>query len=315
LQSRIFSLNKDHGFKNKLMSLEDAISLISNGDTVAIGGTVITRDPFGAIWQIIKSEKRNLTVVRTMMSFEGIILAVSGVAKKLITSWIAIAGPFGVSKAFSELLASKKIDFEEWSHMGILLRFYAGAIGIPFIPTYTMIGSDILNKLNLKVMESPYGGGKVVLIPAIIPDVAVIHVQRADRFGNAQILGMPIQDKEIALASKKVIITAEEIVSEEYIRRNPEATDIPHFAVDAVVKLPLGAYPTECQGYYESDLNFLENLSRYDKEKGVEGINEFIEKYIYGKNDFNDFLKTVDPRELISIMYSMKELINGDNLI
>ncbi|MEM3858723.1 MAG: CoA-transferase, partial [Candidatus Micrarchaeaceae archaeon] len=251
-----------------------------------------------------------LKVVRTMMSFEAEFLATSGAANKLITSWVAIAGPLGISRKISSMTASGKIEFEEWSHMGILLRFLAGSMGVPFLPTYTMLGSDLVKGLNVKQIESPFDGEKVLLVPAINPDVSIIHVQRADQNGNAQILGMPIQDREIALSAKKVIITAEEIVSEDYIRQHPSETTIPHFAVDAVVEAPFGAYPTECQGFYEADIGYLSTIASADRAEG--GIEKMIDEIIYKKESFMDFLNTIKPETLIRLGMTMRLLTNGD---
>ena len=225
---------------------------------------------------------------------------------------MSIAGPLGISKTLSDVLNREEIELEEWSHMGILNRFLAGSMGIPFIPTYTMIGSDLVKKLPVKYINCPFTGDKLCLVPAINPDVAIIHVQRADEYGNAEILGMPIQDKEIALSAKKVIISAEEIVSNDYIRDKPWRTLIPHFVVDAVVHAPFGAYPTECQGYYEADIDYLSRLATIDKTEGEKGIFNFINDSIYNRDSFYEFINSISSSQIIKRISVMKELMRGE---
>ncbi|MCL4340083.1 MAG: CoA transferase subunit A [Thaumarchaeota archaeon] len=302
---------KDHGLRDKLMDFEGAMRLINDGDLVALGGTVITRDPVAAIWHIIRSKKRDLRVARTMMSFEAELLAVSGVASKFITSWMAIAGPLGVSKVISGLVNEGRVKLEEWSHMGILSRFQAGSMGLPFIPTFTMMGSDIIKGLPVKEMNCPFTGQRLCLVPAINPSVAIIHVQMADRYGNSQIIGMPIQDKEIALSASKVIITTEEVVDIDYIRRNSSKTTIPHFVVDAVVEAPFGAFPTECQGYYEADIDYLSYIAKADRD-GEGGIAKLLDEIIYSRKDFNEFIDSMSTAQMVKTMMNMKRLSRGD---
>ena len=136
--------------------------------------------------------------------------------------------------------------------MAMGLRFRAGAMGVPFLPMRSMLGSDVIAQLpDTRVIDCPFTGEKLVLVPALNPDVALIHVQRCDPYGNAQIDGLPFMDLDIAMAANRVILTTERIVSNDQIRRRPDRTKIPFFAVDAVVEVPFGSAPHECYGLYE----------------------------------------------------------------
>ena len=136
--------------------------------------------------------------------------------------------------------------------MAIGMRFRAGAMGVPFLPMRSMMGSDVIAQLpDTRVIDCPFTGEKLVLVPALNPDVALIHVQRCDAYGNAQIDGLPFMDIDLALAANRVILTTERIVSNDQIRRAPDQTKIPFFAVDAVVEVPFGSAPHECYGLYE----------------------------------------------------------------
>ena len=148
---------------------------------------------------------------------------------------------------------NKLARFEEWSHMSIGLRYRAGAMGIPFMPSRSMIGSDVGKRVGdeLKTMTCPFTGEQIVLLPALNPDVALIHVQRCDAYGNAQLDGLQFMDIDMAMAANRVILTTERIVSNDQIRRTPDLTRIPFFTVEAVVEAPMGCAPHECYGLYE----------------------------------------------------------------
>jgi hypothetical protein len=204
---------------------------------------------------------------------------------------IEVGKIFGVKK--------KKVVYEEWSHYSICLRYKAGAMGIPFIPTFSMLGSDLLKHVEAKEMICPFTGQKLCLIPAMFPDVAVIHVHRADPYGNAQIDGLPYADADIARAASKVILTVEKIISNEQIRREPWRTVIPFFCVDAVVEVPYGAYPHECYGIYEPDYKHFEEYTKITREKGVEGVKEYLDRYVYEPETFEDYLSLFGLKRIL----------------
>jgi glutaconate CoA-transferase subunit A len=182
------------------------------------------------------------------------------------------------------------VPIEEWSHLGLGLRFRAAAMGLPFIPSLTMLGSDLMGLGGSSTITCPYTGATLHAVPALFPDVALLHVHRADRAGNGQIDGYPHMDADLALAAGTVLMTAEEIVSEEEIRRRPERTVIPGFAVDAVAHVPYGSYPHECYGLYDADPAHFTDYVAGIQQAGAAGVSRYLERYVYGPASHAQYL-------------------------
>ncbi|MFB3068454.1 MAG: CoA transferase subunit A, partial [Acidobacteriota bacterium] len=220
---------------------------------------------------------------------------------KAVTSWFSGGVTWGVSKIMRSFAEKDPSTFEEWSLLGLSLMFKAGAMGIPSIPTKSMLGSDLEKTRGLKRFTCPYSGEELLLIPAVNPDVAIIHSQIADIYGNAQIFGPPCLDIETAKAASRVILTTEQIVDNEHIRDAPNSTNIPFFCVDAVVELPFGCYPHECYGRYEPAY---EKLGEYGqgllqaKDK-IGFVREFLEKFFYQPADFEEYLSLFGVKSLL----------------
>jgi glutaconate CoA-transferase subunit A len=198
--------------------------------------------------------------------------------------------------------------YEEWSHLGIGLRYKAGAMGVPYLPTVSMLGSDIDAQLDLAKVTCPYTGQLLNAVPSLNPDVALVHVQRADRFGNARIDGYQLMDADLVLAARRVIITTEELVDTAEFRLDPARTAIPGFAVDAVVHQPMGAYPHECYGRYEADL---EEFSAYMKavtDGGVDGARAFVASLV-SHVDHDAYLASIDPARLAAVRRTAEEML------
>ena len=176
--------------------------------------------------------------------------------------------------------------------MAIGLRYRAGAMGVPFMPVRTMMGSDVGGRIDeTHEMDCPFTGDRLLLVPALNPDVALIHVQRCDAYGNAQMDGLPFMDADIAMAANKVILTTERIVSNDQIRRAPDQTKIPFITVEAVVEVPYGCAPHECYGVYEPFLPNLDayaELTRLDPESGVK---DYLERFVHGPENWNAYLE------------------------
>src|SRR5260370_36084216 len=174
---------------------------------------------------------------------------------------------------------SGKVTLEEWSHLALGLSFRAGAMGVPFLPAVTMLGSDLRAVGGTKTIQDPYTGETLAAVPALFPDVALLHVHRADRFGNCQIDGYPHMDADIARAAATVVVTTEEIVSDEETRRHPDPTVIPGFLLDALVLVPFGSFPHECYGLYEADFDhFAEYTAAIDAE-GPQAVAGHLARY------------------------------------
>jgi hypothetical protein len=194
-------------------------------------------------------------------------------------------------------------------------RFLAGEMGIPFIPIKSLLGTDILAKKPqadraYHIMENPWNPGEpVVLLPALNPDVAIIHAQRADEMGNCIIEGFAAHDVELARASKAVIVSCEEVISSQEIRRYPEATTIPYIYVSAVVEQPWGAYPTSVYRYYDYDEEHL-NLYQRCAREGGKAYQEYLEKYILSCGSFDEYLeKAAGVRRLLELRQSMLRML------
>ena len=291
---------KDKGLKEKVMSLTEAVTLIPDNVHVAIGGCHYSRTPIALIWEIIRQKKSGLVFSKSITATEGDLLLVAGTTRHIITSWFSPGVTWGVSRIMRHFVQSGEATYEEWSHMSLGLRYRAAAMGVPFLPTRSMLGSDVYKQLtDIKEMQCPFTGDKLALVPALHPDVAIIHVQKADSYGNAQITGFPFMDKDIALAADRVILTAEQIIDNHEIRRTPDRTDIPFFCVDAVVEVPYGCVPHECYAAYEPDFNHMDMYVKLMMERSTEGVQEYLDKYVYAPQTFDDYLSLFNVKDIV----------------
>jgi len=240
--------------------------------------------------ELVRRRRSGLTLSRNLMCTEGEFLMVTGGVERVVTAWMSIGLPWGVSKILRHYVESGKVALEEWSHLALGLRFRAAAMGVPFLPALTMLGSDLMDVGGMKTIADPYTGETLAAVPALFPDVALIHVHRADRFGNAQIDGYPHMDADIARAATTVLMTAEEIVPEEETRRYPERTVIPGFAVDALALAPFGSFPHECYALYEADYEHFGEYTAAIDAQGPNAVVDYLERYAFGPPTFNDYL-------------------------
>ena len=245
---------------SKVTTMQEAVrELVHDGDTVAIEGFTHLIC-FAAGHEIIRQERRDLTLSRMTPDVVYDQMIGAGVASKLIFSWM---GNPGVGNLHAVRRRIEKADpapleIEEYSHFGMVCRYMAGAANLPFFPIRSYSESDI-PKVNPKIvpMASPYDpGDEVYVVPPLKPDVAIVSAQRADASGDTQIWGLMGCQKEVAFAAEKVIVVVEEVVDESVIRRDPNRTVIPGVVVDAVVEEPFGCHPSFAQGYYDRDNHF-----------------------------------------------------------
>jgi len=257
---------------------------------VSAGGCLFSRTPMALVREVLRHRRRALTLSRNLTCTEGELLMAAGAVTRVVTAWMSIGLPWGVSKILRHYVESGAVALEEWSHLALGLRFRAGAMGVPFLPALTMLGSDLVGVGGLKTVQDPYTGETLAAVPALFPDVALLHVHRADRFGNCQIDGYPHMDADIARAATTVLVTAEEIVSEEETRRYPDRTVIPGFVVDALVLAPFGSFPHECYGLYEADYEHFAEYTAAIDARGPAAVGEYLERYVYGPPAWNDYL-------------------------
>ncbi len=272
---------------SKRMSLHDAIDrFVHDGDTVyAAGFTHLI--PFAAGHEIIRQQKKDLTLARATPDLIYDQMVAAGCAKKIIFSYSGNPG-VGSLRIIRQEMESGRLAYEEYSHFAMITRVAAGAAGLPFLPMRPTGGED-LAKANpqYKTITDPYTGAELVTVPALNPDVAIIHAQRADVHGNAQMWGIIGEQKEVAFASKKVILTVEEIVEESVIRSDPNRTLIPDFIVNAVCEVPHCAHPSYTQGYYDRD-----NAFYLDWDKATETpekVAAWLKEWVYDVKDHAEY--------------------------
>jgi glutaconate CoA-transferase, subunit A len=274
----------------KLGALEAAAALVKDGDHVALGGCLYSRTPLALVWALLRRRPARLTLSRNLMCYEGEWGMVAGAVDKLVTSWMGIGLPWGLSRIQREFVEAGRVEFEEWSHLGLGLRYRAAAMGVPFLPSLTMQGSGLMEVGGSKTIACPYTGQTLHAVPALFPDVALIHVQKADRLGNCQIDGYPHMDGDIARAAATVLVTAEEIVSEDEIRLHGDRTVIPGFMVDALAHVPYGSYPHECYGAYDSEPAHFTTYVDGILARGSAAVGDYLERYVYGPASHPDYL-------------------------
>ena len=300
LELREDLLRRDRSLRDKVVSLEEATSFVRDGDSVGIGGSTMSRTPMGMVWALARAGRKRLTCSRSIVSSDGDLLFASGVCDHIVTSWFSQGILWGVSKVMRHHVETGKARYDEWSHMAMGMRFRAGAMGVPFMPIRSMLGSDVRKQRpEAKEIDCPFTGEKLLLVPALNPDVALIHVQRCDAYGNAQIDGLQFMDIDLAMAANKVILTTERIVSNDQIRRAPDQTKIPFFAVDAVVELPFGCAPHECYGVYEPMLRHMEYYVGLVNADPVKGMRDYMDRFVYGPKSWSEFLALIGIEELL----------------
>jgi len=294
----------------KLISLSEAISkYVQDGDTVyAAGFTHLI--PFAAGHEIIRQRKRDLVLARATPDLIYDQMVAAGCARKVIWSYMGNPG-VGSLRIVRTAVERGNVEWEEYSHFGMITRLQAGASGLPFLPM-NQVGVQDLEKANplIKRIPDPYGGKDVIVVPALNPDVAIVHVQRADANGNAHLWGIIGEQKEAAFAAKKVILTAEEIVDESVIRSDPNRTMIPGIIVHAVCHVPYACHPSYAQGYYDRDNEFY--LKWDEVSSSDEAVKSWLEEWVYGVKDREEYWKKLgeEVHERLRVKARMSEAIN-----
>ncbi len=279
---------------SKLVSLQEAIaSNVQDGDTVyAAGFTHLI--PFAAGHEIIRQRKRGLVLARATPDLIYDQMVAAGCARKVIFSYMGNPGVGSLRIVRSEIEAGR-LEWEEYSHFGMISRLQAGAAGLPFMPM-NQTGAGDLERANalIRRVTDPYSGREVIVVPALNPDVAIIHVQRADRDGNAHLWGIIGEQKEVAFASKRVILTAEEIVDGAVIRSDPNRTLIPGFIVHAVCQVPYASHPSYAQGYYDRDNDF---YLKWDKiSESIDAVKSYLDEWVFGLKDRQEYWQKLGDR-------------------
>ena len=298
---------------SKLISLPEAITQhVHAGDCVyAAGFTHLI--PFAAGHEIIRQGIKDLVLARATPDLIYDQMVAAGCARKVIFSYMGNPGVGSLRFVRAELEAGR-LEWEEYSHFGMISRLQAGATGLPFMPMNPTAADDLAHaNPSYRTVVDPYSGQAVVVVPALNPDVAIVHVQRADADGNAQIWGIIGEQKEAAFASKRVILTAEEIVDEAVIRSDPNRTLIPGFIVDAVCQVPFAAHPSYTQGYYDRDNTFYLEWDEISKTRG--GVQAYLNEWVYGVEDRSAYWEKLgaETHARLKVSNRPSEIVNYGN--
>jgi len=307
----------------KVISLQQAVErFIKAGCHVAFGGFSLCRNAMAVSHEIIRQRIGNLKLSSVNPSYSVDILIGAGLVREVESGCLNMER-LGLPKNFCRAVEQGTLKSDDYEHGAMTLRYLAGSLGLPFIPTRSLLGSDILTYQAIEgkkftVTTSPFGGDKVVLLPPCRPEVAVIHVPRADEQGNCQIDGTTFADEYIARAADHIILVTEQLIGNDAVRRDPQATVIPGFRVDAVVHCPWGAYPTAVPGCYDYDYEALQAYQ--EATSNPASFQAYLDRFVFGVKDFSEFLEiagtpktyrrlAIDPR--LGYSSYIAELIGG----
>lgn len=302
---------------NKITSLKDAIKIhVTDGCHLSIGGFTINRNPMAAIYEIIRQKIKNIHLYAHSNGQGVDELVGAGSVAKLEIAYGGSGKFASTCIRFRKAIEEKKIEVEDYSNYQMTLRFLAGSMGIPFLPTRSSIGTDIVNirgfssedrkkdprlpDQKLIELDNPFGKWgdtrKLILVPAIKPDVTIIHVQKADYRGNCRIDGLTFADVEQARAAKALIITCEELIEDDSLTNQPDRNQIPFIHANAVIHIPYGAYPTACYRYYDYDPVYLKEYAKAAKNDTQ--YHSYIEDVIYKTQTHKDLIDSVGMKRL-----------------
>ncbi len=301
---------------SKVTTASEAVGrLVHDGATVGIGGQTIGRCGMALVHEIIRQEKKDLRLVGCSMSMSMDLLVGAG----LVESTECGTGNlerYGGTFRWRRAVEEGRLEVVDHSHLAMALRFLAGSLGLPFMPSKSMLGTDLLRqeardgKPPFALVSNPWDlDERVVLLPACTPDVSIVHAQRADEMGNVVIDGFTTHEPEMVKASRSVIVSCEELVGTDVIRADPDRTTIPYLYVDAVVVQPWGAYPTAVHRYYEHDAAHVAGYQRAARAGGPQ-YQEYLDAYVRGCAGFDEFLeKAAGPDRLEELRKAMEAVV------
>lgn len=289
--------------EDKLITLHEAVRMVPDGAHLFWGGFGFQRPPMAFAHELVRQKKRGLTIYTCGSEVDIDILCGARVVSRFELAFFAIEG-IGLVPNIQRRIREGAIEIEDYTNLAMSLRFMGGALGVPFMPLKSMLGTDLLAKKKFRdkkaeIINCPFTGEKVVLVPSVHPDFSIVHASRVDREGNVQIDGIKGEDVEGGRAGKKVIVLAEEIVDSEFIRSQPDQTVIPNIYVTHVVECPWGSYPMMVYNYYDYDMEHVRMY--YDQCKTEEGWQKYCQEYITGVKDHNEFLNKIGIERLIRL--------------
>jgi len=307
-KARAFFREKSRAMVDKRMTEKEAVeTFIHDGDYFAAGGFGANRIPSAIIHEIIRQGRKNLGFLGHTSTHDFQLLVAGGCIDRCDAAYIVGLEARGLSPNARRYVQAGKLQLTEWSNYALDVRLKAAADGVSFGIIRSILGTDTFKMSAAKVIECPFTGKKYAAVPACWPDVVAIHVHEADMYGNSVIRGISVADLELARAAKRLIITAEKIVSNSVIRENPTCTSIPYYMVDAVVGVPFGSYPGNMAYCYFSDEAHLAEWLKVERD--AEAFARFLDHYIYSSASFQEYL------EKCGGLRRMEELQELENVI
>ncbi len=295
--------------------MKEAIQkFVHDGDHICLGGFTTNRKPYAAVYEILRQGQKDFVVEAGPAGGDWDMLIGAGRVKVYNNCYTANSGYTNVSRRFREAVEKGTIHMEDYSQDAMMLMLHAASLGLPYLPVSLMLGSDLEDKWGISkevratlekvpkdklvIVENPFNPGeKVCALPVPRLDVAIIHVQKASPDGTCSIEGDEFHDVDIAVAAKYTIVTCEEIVTNEEIRREPTKNSIPSFCVNAVVLAPHGAHPSQCYNYYDYDKEFLKNYDGISKTQ--EDFDKFLDEWVYSCKDHSEYLEKLGVNRLL----------------
>jgi len=287
---------KPRGLIDKVMTVAEAVRrFVHDGDYFATGGFGVNRIPNAICHEILRQRRQNLGFSGHTATHDFQVLCAGNLTgrgqtlARVDVAYVVGLEARGLSPHARRVMESGTLKCVEWSNYTLALRYSAAAMGVPFLPARSLLGTDTLAHSPGKVIDCPFTSEKVVAVPALYPDVAAIHVHEADRFGNCRFHGTSVADFDLARAAKRLIITCERLVPHEEMRREPHRTLIPFLCVDAVCEVPFGSYPGNMPGEYFSDEDHLKLWLEVEKDPAA--FAQFLEDHIFGVRDFGEYVE------------------------
>jgi glutaconate CoA-transferase subunit A len=294
--------HKERRLVSKVMSEHDAVErFVADGDYLSYDCNAWNRGPNALMREVIRQRKRDLWIAAKFTAHDATLLVAAGCVSRIDIGWME------VGKVIQEAQAAGKVQLFEWSNGALTYRHLAGALGVPFLPLRYLGGTDVFDT-GAKMIEDPYTGENVCVVPALNPDVALVHVNQCDEFGNARVFGAGIAPVETAMASKKVILSTEEIIDTEEIRRHPQQTRIPYYVVDAIVHVPFGGYPGSVPGLYRADV---QHLMEFGAAQVQGKMDDYLEKWVYGVSSHQEMLDKLVGKEKLEQLRADETIREG----
>ena len=279
---------------DKIKSVSEVVSTIPSGSHIALGGFAIARNPIVVVHELIRQQKKDLTLSQGVVGLDTDLLVGAGLVSHLIMGGGSL-DRFGPAHSVNRARETKSLRCEDYTSLSVCFRYLAGALGLSYIPIKSLFASEILERLeagpgasDVKRSKCPFTGEEYVLLRALEPDVSIVHVQIADRDGNCQINGARWGNEEQAKAGRRLIIVAEQIVPTEFIQRSPERTIIPGHRVEAIIHQPFGALPTCVYGCYDYDADHLRLYVKHAADPAR--FQEYLKAFVFGCRDHWEFL-------------------------